>query len=420
MRGASDDLVQRAVEELRPLAAQALAQATQHGRTPVSAGIGAGPRVLVERLVQDVLDGHAQGMVRQGRAPLSAQVEEQVRRVLIDTFAGLGGLQPLLDDPTIETININGCDRVFVRYRDGSGAQVAPVADSDEALVAMLREMGAKGGAHERRFDHGSAQLSLALPGGARLHALMDVTDRVAVSIRRHPATHITLPDLVGAGEMSEGLAHLLAAMVRARRNIVISGAPAAGKTTLLRALAGMIPPTERIMTIEDAYELKLSRDEHPDQVPMQVREPNTEGAGGIDMGWLLAACLRMAPDRVFVGEIRDGGAARQMANAMTIGVDGSMTTVHASSSLHALDRLIDYALAPGAGYTLEAATRLIAGAVHVVVHLEVAADGTRVVSSVREVLGTDRGEGISVVSTNEIYQPGPGPHGRAVPGTPP
>jgi Flp pilus assembly CpaF family ATPase len=347
----------------------------------------------------------------------------------VNAFGALGGLQPLLDDESIETININGCDRVFVQYRDGSRARVGPVADSDEDLVAMLQALAAgrpgAGGQegngrarHERRFDHGSPQLQLSLPGGARLHALMDVTDRPSVSIRRHLTSDISVADLVHAGALSDGLGQLLPAMVRARRNIVISGGPATGKTTLLRALAGAIPPDERILTVEDVYELDLPVADHPDLVAQQVREPNLEGAGGFGMAQLLRASLRMTPDRVIVGEVR-GPEVVQMAKAMSIGIDGSMATVHASSSAQALARLVAYAMEPGAGYSHPAATALIGGAVHVVVHLAFGPDGRRVVASVREVLGDPGGGGeggFGVIATNEIYAPGPA--GRAVPAT--
>jgi Flp pilus assembly CpaF family ATPase len=275
-------------------------------------------------------------------------------------------------------------------------------------------------GGHERRFDHGNPELSLALPGGARLHAVMDVSDRVAVSIRCHPPVRIALADLMAAGEMDEGLAQLLTAMVRARRNIVVSGGPATGKTTLLRGLASVIPPDERLIVVEDVSELCLPDTDHPDLVALQVREANLEGQGEIGSRQLVRASLRMSPDRVIVGEVR-GPEVEQMAKAMSIGIDGSMATVHASSSQQALMRLVAYAMEPGAGYSYPAATALIAGAVHVVVHLERLPDGRRVIASVREVLDDataadgDRPGGIA---SNEIYRPGP--DGRAVPATPP
>jgi Flp pilus assembly CpaF family ATPase len=248
----------------------------------------------------------------------------------------------------------------------------------------------------------------MQLPHGQRLFALMDVTDRVALSIRLHPLTRITLAGLVERGELTAGMAGMFTAMVRARRNIAVSGGPAAGKTTLLRALARAIPRHERVFTVEDAYELALSREDHPDLLAMQAREPNIEGAGGYDMSRLLRASLRMTPDRVIVGEVR-GAEVVQMAKAMSIGIDGSMATVHASSSRQALARLVAYAMEPPASYPRDAAIALIAGAVHYVIHLDMAPDGARVVSSVREVLDSDGDQ----IVTNEIYQPGPDRRGQ-------
>jgi len=386
-----------AVEALRRVVADGLVEAAT-GRQLT------GPQrtKTVERLVAEALDSYARQALRSAQAPLPPDVEARVRRALRDTFVGLGGLQSLLDDPNIETININGCDDVWVRYRDGGRARVGPVAPSDTELEALLRGLGASG-AHERRFDHGAPELSMQLSNGERLFALMDVTDRLAVSIRLHPLKRITLQGLVERGELTPGMAQLFTAMVRARLNIVVSGGPAAGKTTLLRALAHAIPARERIFTVEDAYELSLSRADHPDLLAMQAREPNIEGAGGYDMDRLLRASLRMTPDRVIVGEVR-GAEVVQMAKAMSIGIDGSMATVHASSSRQALLKLVTYAMEPPALYPREAAMALVAGAVHVVIHLDMAPGGTRVVSSVREIVDLDHDQ----ILSNELYRPGP------------
>jgi Flp pilus assembly CpaF family ATPase len=199
-------------------------------------------------------------------------------------------------------------------------------------------------------------------------------------------------------------MAEVIYAAMRARLNIIFAGGTNTGKTTFARAAARAIDPGERLITIEDAYELALSKTDHPNMVVMQSREANIEGAGEYDIARGVRGSLRLTPDRVIVGEVR-GAEVVQMAKAMSIGIDGSMATVHASSSGQAFLRLITYAMEPPALYPREAATASIAGAVHVVIHLDLAAgDGTRVISSVREVTGSDGDQ----ILSNEIYRPGP------------
>jgi Flp pilus assembly CpaF family ATPase len=244
----------------------------------------------------------------------------------------------------------------------------------------------------------------------------MSVTRRPALSIRRHGYLKVTLADLEQLGTVNLVLRELLAAALRARLNVLIAGRTGAGKTTLLRALASAISPDERIVTIEDTYELALDVDKaaHPDVVPLQSREANVEGEGAIDMSQLFRSGLRMSPDRVIVGEIR-GHEVIPMLNAMSQGNDGSLGTIHASSSAGTFNKLVLYAAQ--APERLDPATTnlLVAEAVHLVVHLGFTAHGGgRVLTSVREVVGAD---GLTVAS-NEIFRPGP--HARAIPGAPP
>jgi Flp pilus assembly CpaF family ATPase len=204
-------------------------------------------------------------------------------------------------------------------------------------------------------------------------------------------------------GELTLGMRELLAAMVRAKQNIVICGGVGAGKTTLLRACAAVIPPHERIVTVEDAYEIGLDEDAeaHPNIVALQQREPNLEGVGGIDMSAMVRFGLRMRPDRVIVGESR-GAEAVPMLMAMSQGNDGSMCTIHASSSKQALSRLASYVLLAPEAYTFHAANILIGEAVHFVIFIDTATDGTRVISSIRQVLDSDGTQ----IASNEIYKP--------------
>jgi Flp pilus assembly CpaF family ATPase len=365
---------------------------------------------VVEQAVHGVLDAYAHEALAAGRAPLDDQVEAAVRRALVASFVGAGGLQALLDDDTVETINVNGCDNVWLHLRDGTRVRSGPVASSDEELAAQLRDLGARAGAHERRFGADHPELSMQLPDGSRLHAVRDITDRVVVSIRRHRLQTVSLADLVRLGELTSAMRDLFTAIVAARCTVVICGAPGIGKTTFLRALAHSLPLDRRPITVEDSYELGLDRTAHPNGAAMQAREANLEGVGAFGLDECVRAALRLLPDWVLVGEVR-GPEVVTMLTAMTIGA-GSMSTVHAGSSREALERFEALCMVPPARYPQQAAVKMIGQAVDFVVHLDLSTDGMRVVSSVREVVGDD---GTQVIS-NEIYRPGP--DRRAVPAT--
>jgi len=374
------------------------------------------------QLVVEALDAYAKAEMGQGRPPLHPKVEGRVARTVADMLLGAGGLQPLLDDERIEQIDANGCDRVFVRYSDGTRAQVGPIADTDADMVALIRRLAADAGraeadgegAEERRWDRAAPILDLQLPDGSRLHAVMAVTRRPSLSIRRHRYLKVTLLDLQRLGTVNAVLREFLAAAVRCRSNTLIVGATGAGKTTTARALASEIPPYERLVTIEDVFELALDKDEvgHPNVVAKQSRQPNIEGKGAIDLSMLFASGLRMAPDRVIVGEVR-GLEVIPMLNAMSQGNDGSLGTLHASSSAEAFEKILTYATQGAEPLRESTVNRLVGQAVHLIVHLVVTDSGARFVSSIREVVGSD---GLTVAS-NEIFKPGLDE--RAVPAAP-
>lgn len=341
--------------------------------------------------------------ISRGETVLSAAAELRVAKAVFDTLFGLGGFQPLLDDPAVENIFANGHDVVFVDTAREKGRRVGPVASSDEELVEMIRMVAARAGAEERRFDRGSPHLNLALADGSRLFAVMGISERPSVSIRRHRYSRVALRELVTLGTLSAQLADQLGAAVRARLNIVIAGGTNAGKTTLLRALAAQIPAHERLVTIEDTFELGLHKDieAHPNTVPMQAREANLEGVGQITQAACVRMGLRMSPDRVIVGEVR-GDEILPMLNAMSQGNDGSMTTVHADSTAGVFQRFQSYAAQAPEKLTLEATNLLVAGAVDVIVHVAKDKSGTRFVTGVREVVGADGAQ----VTSNEVYRP--------------
>jgi len=239
---------------------------------------------------------------------------------------------------------------------------------------------------------------------------VMGVCSRPAVSVRRSRLGKVSLDDLVGTATMSRELASFLRAAVRARKNIMISGATNSGKTTLLRALANEIPATERLITVERAMELGLDAfaDLHPNVVAFEERLPNSEGLGGVSMAELVRRSLRMNPSRVIVGEVL-GDEIVTMLNAMSQGNDGSLSTIHANSSIEVFNRISTYALQAEENLPVEATHMLIAGSINFVVFMRKVntyAEGgglRRVVESVREVTGVD-----GRVLSSEVFAPGP------------
>jgi Flp pilus assembly CpaF family ATPase len=326
-----------------------------------------------------------------------------------------GGLQPLLDRDEVEDITANGADVVLVRVAGGGWEPAAPIADSDEELVELVRLLAARNDTgEERRFDRASPTLNLQLPDGSRLNAVMSVSKRPAVAIRRHRYRTMTMPELVALGTLDASSAELLSAAVRARMNLIVAGKTGAGKTTFLRGLASVIPTLERIITLEDTYELglELFPASHSNVVAMQAREPNLEGEGGVSLAALFRNGLRMLPDRVFVGEVR-GDEVVPMLNAMSQGNDGSMSTIHASSSAGVFRKLGLYAAQAPERLDMTITNMHIAEGVDLVAHLgEV--NGRRVLTSVREVVDADGDQ----VTSNEILRPHA--YGPAVPGAPP
>ncbi|MGH9169606.1 MAG: CpaF family protein [Acidimicrobiales bacterium] len=396
---------------------------------------------LARHLINAALDRRTAASVSAGREVRGAEADSSVAELVLAMLFGLGVLQMFIDDDDVENIDVHGADRAYISYGDGRKELVGPVADSDEELVAIIRAAGARFGLAERRFDSAQPELDLRLPDGSRLSAVMAVTERPIVDIRRHRLADHDLDDLVRLGMLDTQLADFLAAAVRAKRNILVSGAMNAGKTTLLRALAAEIPPRERIVTIEQALELGLERqhERHPDCVAMESRLANIEGVGAISMAQLVRRSLRMNASRVIVGEVL-GDEVIPMLNAMSQGRSGSMGTIHSDSSVGVFRRLAAYAVQAPERLPLEATNLLIAGSIHFVVHVDVTelaataqagehagrqagarvtsdtagtAQRLRQVASVREVVDA---EGSMIVS-NEVWRPGPG--GMAVPGAP-
>lgn len=316
---------------------------------------------------------------------------EAVRDVM-DRVCGLGPLQRYLEDPEIEEIWINEPGRIFVA-RHGRSELTTTLLESDdvrELVERMLRTSG-------RRLDLSTPFVDASLVGGERLHvAIPDVTHDWAVNIRKFVARVSRLGDLVTLGSLTPQAASFLEAAVVAGFNVLVSGATQAGKTTMLRALLGAVPAQQRIVTVEEVFELRIR---HRDVVAMQTRPPNLEGVGEIPLRRLVKETLRMRPDRIVVGEVREAEAF-DMLVALNAGVPG-MCTVHANSAREAVTKLCTLPLLAGENVTASFVVPTVASAVDLVVHLDLARDGTR---SVREILGVTGRVEQGVVETSELF----------------
>lgn len=384
-------------------------------------------RELARALVADVLARLAVEGVHAGEPPRGVAEEYQLAEAVMAALFGLGRLQPLIDDPNIENIEVNGCDEVWLCYADGREERGPSVADSDAELIESLQLLASHVGGAERSFTTASPRLHLRLDDGSRLAAMAWTTTRPQVVVRRHRVRDVDLDDLVTLGTLDTALAAFLRAALHAGKNIVVTGLQNAGKTTLIRALANEFHPMERFATIEREYELHLHEltDRHPRVVAMEGREGGSERdpagrrAGEVTLADLVVDALRMNLRRIIVGEVR-GPEAIPMLEAMSTG-DGSLCTVHARSAAHAFDRIVTLCLSAGVGMTDAFAHRLAAGAIDFVVHIDLldeSALGGRKHRFVSEVLEVDGVGEFGRPSTTSVFAPGP--DGRAVPAYPP
>ena len=336
----------------------------------------------------------------EGRSVLTVFDEVEITSAAIAQVLGLGRLQPLLEDDEISDIHVRGNSVVWVKLRNGEREMREPIVETDDELIELVRRAATRLSRQERRFDAGTPELNMQLPDGSRLFATMDVSLRPSLVIRRHRFEISSLKELQLRGLMSLELQDFLGAAVRARRNIVIAGGTGSGKTTLLRALINEIPVFERLVTIEDAYELGLDHFEHlhPDHDSLQSRPANVEGHGEITLADLTRMALRMDPDRVIVGEVR-GAEAFPMLMAMSQGNNGSMCTMHADSTRSVFPKLAAYVSMASTGLPIDTVNLLLSSALHFVIYIS-STSSERRVASVREVVDCD---GANIIS-NEIF----------------
>jgi pilus assembly protein CpaF len=351
-------------------------------------------RLAPER-VREELRALLVGMVAGGAVPLNQFERDRLIQEILDDVTGLGPLEPLLADPGVNDILVNACSTVYVER--GGKLELTPVRfDSNDHLMQVITRIVSRVG---RRVDETSPMVDARLADGSRVNAIVPplALDGPVLSIRRFGRTPLRFRDLLTLGSVTAEALSFLAACVRAKLNVLVSGGTGTGKTTMLNAISAFIPESERVVTIEDSAELQLQQ---PHVVRLETRPPNVEGKGEIVARDLVRNALRMRPDRIIVGEVR-GGEVLDMLQAMNTGHEGSMTTIHANTPRDAFSRL--EAMVGMAGVPLSEATsrQMISRAIHVVLQLSRGTDGRRRVVSVGEITGMEG----PTVTMQEIYR---------------
>ena len=347
-------------------------------------------------------------LLGQQEVPLSAVEREALARDVMNEVFGLGPLEPLLQDPTVNDILVNTYQTVYVE-RNGVLEKTPVVFKDNVHLMHIIDKIVSGVG---RRVDESSPMVDARLPDGSRVNVIVPplAVDGPIVSIRRFGSTPLSAHDLIVKGAYTPEMLEVLQKAVKARLNIVVSGGTGAGKTTLLNVLSGFISERERIVTIEDSAELQLKQ-QHV--VRLECRPPNVEGKGAVHQRELVINALRMRPDRIIIGEVR-GGEALDMLQAMNTGHDGSVTTVHANSPRDALSRIETMALMANLSLPETALRHQVASAIHIIVQVSRMSDGTRRVTHITELTGTNG----NIISLQDIFlfeKRGLGPNGKVL-----
>jgi len=352
----------------------------------------------IRRIVEDMLVADETPLSRQEREQIVVEVEHE-------TF-GLGPLEPLMQDPTVSDILVNGSKTIYVERR-GRLERTNVIFRDDTHLLHVIERIVSGIG---RRIDESSPMVDARLADGSRVNAIIPplAIDGPVLSIRRFAVKALTMQDFINYGTISEPMALVLQGVVRARLNVLISGGTGSGKTTTLNIMSGYIPPDERIVTIEDSAELQLQQ---PHVVRLETRPPNIEGKGQVAARDLVRNSLRMRPDRIVVGEVR-GEEVLDMLQAMNTGHEGSLTTVHANSPRGALARVENMVSMANLNIPERAVRHQVASAIHAVVQIARLSDGTRKVITVSEITGMD-GESVAMQDIFEFDRTGTDEGGR-------
>ena len=352
--------------------------------------------------------GIVKEIIADQRVPLNFDEQEKIQADLLDEVFGLGPLEPLLRDPKISDILVNNKDHVFIE-KGGLLQRVDTTFRDDRHLLQIIDRIVSRVG---RRVDESSPMVDARLADGSRVNAIIPPLelDGPSLSIRRFGTGPLAANQLVQLKSVSPEMMEVLASAVKARISILIAGGTGAGKTTFLNILSQYIPRNERLVTIEDAAELRLAQE---NIVRLETRPPNIEGQGAIKQRQLLINCLRMRPDRIIMGEVR-GEEAFDMLQAMNTGHEGSMTTIHANTPRDAISRLESMVEMGNMNMSEKSLRQQIASAITIVVQAARMSDGTRKVTSISEITGMEE----SVISMQEIFtfiKKGIGPDGKVI-----
>ena len=345
-------------------------------------------------------------MYVQSRVTLPEDIRKQIFNELIDEMTGFGPIQPLLDDPDVSEVMVNGPKKIFIE-KNGKVTKSAITFDDDDHVERIIDRIISPLG---RRVDADSPTVDARLPDGSRVNAVIRpvAIDGPCITIRKFKKDKLSIQQLVQFGSLTQNMGEFIRACVLAHLNIVVSGGTGSGKTTLLNVLSSFIQENERIITIEDAAELQLQQDH---VLRMETKVANVDGRGSVTIRDLVRNSLRMRPDRIIVGECR-GGETLDMLQAMNTGHDGSLTTLHANTPRDALSRMETMVLMAGMDLPLKVVRQQIASAVDVIIQQTRLKDGARKVTAVTEVVGM---EGDTVVLTDifKFEQTGVGPDGK-------
>lgn len=356
----------------------ALIDALDLRRRDVAAMDDALLREEASRLLREILAGD--------ESIESERQRQALCRLVLDEAVGLGPLEPLLADPTITEIMVNRHDQIYVERAGKLGLHAATFS-SEQAVLGVIERIVAPIG---RRIDESSPMVDARLADGSRVNAIVApvALKGASLTIRKFPKQRLQMHDLIAAGSLDENMATFLVACVEQRKNLVVAGGTGSGKTTLLNILSNSIPEGERIITIEDAAELRLN---HAHLVALEARPANVEGRGRIDIRDLVRNALRMRPDRIVVGECR-GAESFDMLAAMNTGHEGSMTTLHANTPRDALGRLETMILMAGMDLPLAAIREHVASSIDILIQQSRLASGRRAVTSIVEITGMESG----------------------------